>query len=145
MKEDKKSPIGLRNIIQFNISDEELDEAIKGMTKEELVRIFVEMLKKDANRADYIFQFLTEVVNSSAAMGQRGFQPITAFTLYARESMGVTEFKFRSAGTGSTELHQRFKLGRLIELVLKAWVEHGNETFGEIKENADVSAGVSLQ
>jgi hypothetical protein len=120
------------------MSDKEIDKAIKKITDEELVKIFVEMLKEDANRAGYLFQFLTEVINSSVAMGREGYQPITMFTLFARESNEVTEFKFHSARTGSQDLYFKFNLKRLGELINEAWLKHGKETFGDLKKTADV-------
>ncbi len=80
-----------------DMNDKELEQKIKNMTDEDLVRVFLAMLKEDKNRAAYLFQYIKEVVNSSATMGSEGYQPIAMFTLYARESAGVTEFKFHRA------------------------------------------------
>jgi len=136
-KNDKSSVKGPMKK-RVDMSARELSEEINNMTDEEVVRIFVAMLKEDENKAAYLFQHLQEVVNSTAAMGKEGYQPIAMFTLYARESEGVTEFKFRSARTGSQELYHNFKLKRLGELINDAWVKHGNETFGDIKEGTHV-------
>jgi hypothetical protein len=117
-----------------DMNDNELEQKIKNMTDEDLVRVFLDMLKEDKNRAAYLFQYIKEVVNSSATMGNKGYQPIAMFTLYARESAGVTEFKFRPARTGSEEVYRKLNLKRLFELVNNAWVQHGNEVFGGITE-----------
>lgn len=137
-KKKDKSPVKRHMKNKADQSDKELSAEIKNMTDEELVRIFLKMLKEDENKAAYLFHHIQEVVNSSAAMGKEGYQPIVMFTLYARESGGVTEFKFRSARTGSQDLYHRFKLKRLGELINDAWVRHGNETFGDIKEGTHV-------
>jgi hypothetical protein len=123
---------------RFDMNDEELEQKIKNMTDEDLIRVFLAMLKEDKNRAAYLFQYIKEVVNSSAAMGSEGYQPIAMFTLYARESAGMTEFKFRPARTGSEEVYQKLNLKRLFELVNDAWVQHGNEVFGGITEETQV-------
>jgi len=121
-----------------DMNDKELEKKIKNMTDEDLIRVFLAMLREDKNRAAYLFQFIKEVVNSSAAMGREGYQPIAMFTLYARESEGVTEFKFRPARTGSEDVYRNLKLKRLFELVNDAWVQHGNEVFGGIDEKTRV-------
>ncbi len=121
-----------------HMTDKELEQKIKNMTDEDLVRLFLAMLREDKKRADYLFQFIKEVVNSSAIMGSEGYQPIAMFTLYARESEGTTEFKFRPARTGSEEVYRNLKLKRLFELVNDAWVRHGNEVFGGITEETRV-------
>ena len=124
------------------MNDKELEQKIKNMTDEDLIKIFLAMLREDENRAAYLFQFIKEVVNSSATLGREGYQPIAMFTLYARESEGVTEFRFRPARTGSEEVYRNLKLKRLFELVNDAWVQHGNEVFGNITEEnrVDMSA-----
>ena len=125
-----------------HMNDKELEQKIRNMTDEDLVRVFLAMLKEDENRAAYLFQYIKEVVNSSAAMGSEGYQPIAMFTLYARESAGMTEFKFRPARTGSEEVYRKLKLKRLFELVNDAWVQHGNEVFGGITEETRVDMSV---
>lgn len=124
------------------INEKEIEENIKNMTDEDLVRVFLAMLKEDENRAAYLFQFIKEVVNSSATMGREGYQPIAMFTLYARQSDGMTEIKFRPARTGSQDVYRNLKLKRLFELVNDAWVQHGNEVFGGFTEatRVDMSA-----
>ena len=116
------------------MNDKELEQKIKNMTDEDLVRIFLAMLREDKNRAAYLFQFIKEVVNSSATLGREGYQPIAMFTLYARESEGMTELKFRPARTGSEQVYRNLKLKRFFELVNDAWVQHGNEVFGGFTE-----------
>ena len=141
-KKNDKSPVEAYKKKRFDMSDKELGEAIKNMTDEELVRIFIAMLKEDINKAGYLFQHLKEVINSSAAMGREGYHPIAMFTLYARESMGLTEFKFRSARTGSEELYLKFNLKLLGELINDAWVRHGNEVFGGLTKESEVDMSV---
>ena len=121
-----------------HVNDKELEQKIKNMSDEDLIRVFLAMLREDKNRADYLFQFIKEVVNSSAVLGSEGYQPIAMFTLYARESAGVTEFKFRPARTGSGEVYRNLKLKRLFELVNDAWVQHGNKVFRGITEETRV-------
>lgn len=131
-KENDNSSVEAYLKKRSDMNDKELEKMIKNMTDKDLVRVFLAMLKEDKNRAAYLFQFIKEVVNSSAAVGSEGYQPIAMFTLYARESAGVTEFKFRPARTGSAEVYQKLKLKRLFELVNAAWLQHGNEVFGGI-------------
>lgn len=141
-KENDNSSVEAYLNKRSDMSEKELEKKIKNMTDEDLVRVFLAMLKEDKNRAAYLFQFIKEVVNSSAAMGSEGYQPIAMFTLYARESAGVTEFKFRPARTGSEEVYQKFKLKRLFELVNDAWLQHGSEVFGGITEKTRVDMSV---
>lgn len=119
---------------QSHMSDKELEQKIKNMTDEDLIRVFLAMIREDENRANYLFQFIKEVINSTAVLGSEGYQPIAMFTLYARQSAEATEFKFRPARTGSEEVYRNLKLKRLFELVNDAWVKHGNEVFGDITE-----------
>jgi hypothetical protein len=137
---DKKDNSSVESYLKkrFDANDKELEQRIKNMTDEDLVRVFLAMLRDDKNRADYLFQFIKEVVNSSAELGSQGYQPIAMFTLYARESDGVTEFKFRPARTGSEDVYRELKLKRLFELVNNAWIQHGNEVFGGITEKTRV-------
>ena len=137
-KENDNSSVEVYLKKRSDMNNKELEKKIKNMTDEDLVRVFLAMLKQDKNRAAYLFQFIKEVVNSSATMGSEGYQPIAMFTLYARESAGVTEFKFRPARTGSEEVYQKLQLKRLFELVNDAWVQHGNEVFGGITEETRV-------
>ncbi|MCJ7540239.1 MAG: hypothetical protein MUO88_11315 [Desulfobacterales bacterium] len=137
-KKNGNSSVGTYLKKRPDMNDNELDQKIKNMTDEDLVRVFLAMLNEDKNRAAYLFQYIKEVVNSSATMGREGYQPIAMFTLYARESAGVTEFKFRPARTGSEEVYQKLNLKRLFELVNDAWVQHGNEVFGGITEETRV-------
>jgi hypothetical protein len=123
---------------RFHMDDEALEQKIKAMTDEDLVRVFLAMLRQDRNRAAYLFQYIKEVVNSAAAMGNQNYQPIAMFTLYARGSEAVTEFKFRPARTGSEEVYRNLKLKRLFELVNDAWIQYGNEVFGGITEETRV-------
>jgi thioesterase domain-containing protein len=116
------------------MDDKELERKIKDMTDEDLVRVFLAMLRRDKSRAEYLFQYIKEVVNSAAAMGSRHYQPIAMLTLYARQSEGMTEFKFRPARTGSEDVYRNLKLKRFFELVNDAWVQYGNEVFGGITE-----------
>ena len=118
--------------------EKELEKNIRNMTDEDLVKVFLEMLREDQNRASYLFQYIKEVVNSSAVMGSEGYQPIATLTLYVRESDGVTEFKFRPARTGSEDVYRSMKLKRFFELVNDAWVAYGNEVFGDINEETRV-------
>jgi hypothetical protein len=120
------------------MDDKELEQKIKDMTDEDLIRVFLDMLRQDKNRAEYLFQYIKEVVNSSAAMGSQHYQPIAMLTLYARNSEGVTEFKFRPARTESEEVYRNLKLKRFFELVNDAWVQYGNEVFGGITEETRV-------
>lgn len=136
-KNDNSSTEAYQNK-RFDMNDDELEQKIKNTTDEDLIRMFLAMLKEDKNRAAYLFQYIKEVVNSSATMGSEGYQPIAMFTLYARESAGMTEFKFRPARTGSEEVYQKLNLKRLFELVNDAWVQHGNEVFGGITEETRV-------
>lgn len=126
---------------RFEKNDKQLEQEIKDMTDEDLIKVFLAMLREDKNRAAYLFQFIKEVVNSSATMGREGYQPIAMFTLYARESKGTTEFKFRPARTGSEDVYRNLDLKRFFELVDDAWVQYGNEVFGDITEEtrADMS------
>ncbi|MBW1724347.1 MAG: hypothetical protein JRD87_01380 [Deltaproteobacteria bacterium] len=137
-KKNDNSSVGTYLKKRPDMNDNELDQKIKNMTDEDLVRVFLAMLDEDKNRAAYLFQYIKEVVNSSATMGREGYQPIAMFTLYARESAEVTEFKFRPARTGSEEVYQKLNLKRLFELVNDAWVQHGNEVFGGITEETRV-------
>jgi hypothetical protein len=137
-KKNNNSSVGSYLKRRSDMNDKELEKNIKNMTDEDLVRVFLAMLREDKNRAAYLFQYIKEVVNSSAVLGSEGYQPIAMFTLYARESAGVTEFKFRPARTGSEEVYRKLKLQRLFELVNDAWVQHGNEVFGNITEETRV-------
>jgi hypothetical protein len=121
-----------------HMDEKELEKNIKSMTDEALLRVFLDMLREDQNRASYLFQFIQEVVNSAAALGSEGYQPIATLTLYARESDGVMEFKFRPARTGSEDVYRNLKLKRFFELVNDAWVAYGNEVFGNINEETRV-------
>lgn len=137
-KNNNDSSVGAFLKKRYDISDEELEKKIKNMTDEDLVRVFLAMLRQDKNRVSYLFQYIKEVVNSSAAMGSQGYQPIAMLTLYARESKGATEFKFHPARTGSEEVYRNLKLKRLFELFNDAWVQYGNEVFGGITEETQV-------
>ena len=119
---------------RYRMDDKELDDNIKNMTDEDLVRLFLDMLRQDQNKAAHLFQYIKEVVNSAASMGSQNYQPIAMLTLYARESEGTMEFKFRPARTGSEDVYRNLKLKRFFELVNDAWVQYGNEVFGGITE-----------
>jgi hypothetical protein len=137
-KENDKLSVEMFLKKRFRMDDKELEQKIKDMTDEELVRIFLDMLRQDKSKAAYLFQYIKEVVNSAAAMGNQNYQPIAMFTLYARASGTVTEFKFRPARTGSEEVYRSLKLKRLFELVNDAWVQYGNEVFESITEETRV-------
>ena len=59
-------------------------------------------------------------------------------TLYASESDGIMEFKFRPSRTGSEDVYRNLKLNRFFELVNDAWVQYGSEVFGGITEQTRV-------
>jgi hypothetical protein len=56
MKNKKeKSPVEAYMKKRFDMNDKELDTKIKNMTDEDLVKIFIAMLKEDMNKAAYLF------------------------------------------------------------------------------------------
>lgn len=116
--------------------EEASETRIENMREERLVRTFLAMLREDPHRAAHMFQFMQEVVSSSAAMGSEGYQPVAMFTLYVRKSNGVTEFKFRPARTGSEDVYRNLKLQRLFELVKDAWKHYADEVFDDAAEDA---------
>lgn len=112
---------------------------------EDIMRAFVNALKEDKEKIPFLIRFIEQMTFDTMDLGSKGFQPIIAFTLFARQSdTDKVDMIFRPIKTGSDEIYKSFGFDKLGELIMEAFKQYGIEIWGmtpiDEKEEARITS-----
>ena len=94
---------------------------------------FLATLKTDTQDQYFgqLFMYIRRVVSAVLSLGKNRYSPVLSITLFARDSGdGGIELTFRPEVIGSTEMHQKLKLGVLNGELKTAINNYGRDVWG---------------
>jgi hypothetical protein len=102
----------------------------KSPSEEELMEQFIKLLKADKAKIPNIVRYIERILMDSMQLGEQGYQPTFAFTIFAKQVDNRLELTFRPVRTSDTNTYETFQLEKLGEFVNKAINEYGKQVWG---------------
>jgi len=103
----------------------------KDPTVEMQMETFLRMLEKDKEIVPFLIRFIERMVYDTMSLGERGFQPVLAMTLFVKRGLADNvEIILRPVRTTSQETYEAFRFERLAELLNDAFGQYGVEVWG---------------
>ena len=99
-------------------------------SKEELMSKFLEMVEADTGKEPTLYKYLNRIIYDLFDLGEKGFQPTFAFTIFMKVVGEEFELLFRPIRTPSIEVYEGFKLERLAVLLNEAIEKYCEEVWG---------------
>lgn len=105
-------------------------EIKKSPSEEELMEQFIKLLKADKETLPNIIRYIERILMDAMELGEKGFQPTFAFTVFAKQVEDQLELMFRPVRTSDTNTYEYFELEKLGEQINKAIAEYGKRVWG---------------
>ena len=102
----------------------------KSKTTEEQYEMFLKMLKKDKEKVPELIKFIERMVYDTMKLGERGYQPVFAITLFAKQIDDKLEVIMRPVRTPDTNTYETFQFEKLGEWINEAFYKYGKEIWG---------------
>lgn len=102
----------------------------KSETIEEQMEAFLKMLKTDKEKIPFLIKFIERMVFDTMELGEKGFQPVFAVTLFGKQVDDKLEVMFRPIRTPSVKMYETFQFEKLGELINEAFKKYGEEVWG---------------
>jgi len=102
----------------------------KNKTVEEQMEVFLRMLKKDKEKIPFLIRFIERMTFDTMEFGEKGFQPVFAVTLFAKQTNDELKIIPRAVRTPDTNTYETFQFERLGELMNDAFGQYGKEVWG---------------
>ena len=103
----------------------------KDETIEEQYQMFLKMLEKDKEKVPALIKFLGRVTYDTMELGEQGFQPILAISMFVRQGPGdKVHIIIRPIRTSDQKTYEAFNFQRMQELINEAFKQYGIEVWG---------------
>lgn len=107
---------------------------------------FLKTLKKDKEAIPNLVRFIERVVADTMEFGEEGFQPVFGFSIFAKQTEGQLEVKFRPIRTSDTNTYEVFQFEKLGEQINEAIKTYAQEVWGmtpiDEREEVVVDSGI---